>query len=398
MTGKILIAHRLPASAAQLEASLVAAGYEVCHAATVEAARQLLHRYPDLLLLDPQLAADSEPETLAALAEELEFAETFCLRLDLSGGEYSQLQQQIPFACGTIALPGVKEQILEQITTLFRIKRAEAERNLAQERLVLYRREVEEGLRSAAHIQHTLLPNHLQNTSAFSFAWQFIPCETVGGDLFNAQSLSEDVLMVYMLDVSGHGVSSAIVTVSVQQSLSDRTGQLVKQPTEQAPFYHIVSPAKVITALDQEYPYERFDKFFTISYLLLEPATGKVRYCNGGHPPPILIRKNGDSKRLEAGGTLIGLGGIIPYEEAEITLQPGDRIYLYSDGITEHEAPSGEMFGEQRLIDFFSHQAQIALNEAASLFITSLRDFGAGAAPVDDISLFCIQFNGKSTK
>lgn len=105
--------------------------------------------------------------------------------------------------------------------------------------------------------------------------------------------LSEDTLMIYMLDVSGHGVSSAMVTVSVYQSLSDRTSQLVKQSIEQPPFYRIAGPAEVLTALDREYPYERFEKFFTMTYLLLEPSTGRVRYCNGGNPPPLLVHSDG---------------------------------------------------------------------------------------------------------
>lgn len=87
------------------------------------------------------------------------------------------------------------------------------------------------------------------------------------------------------------------------------------------------------------------------------------------------------------------MGGLLPYEEEEFFLQLGDRIYLYSDGITEHEAPSGEMFGEQRMSTFFSQQRQYPLDETASYFIYELRNFGEGAAPVDDISLLCVQFN-----
>ena len=74
-------------------------------------------------------------------------------------------------------------------------------------------------------------------------------------------------------------------------------------------------------------------------------------------------------------------------------MQPEDRLYLYSDGITEYEAPSGEMFGEEQLIDFFRHHRKTPLEDEAENFIQSLMDFGEGQAPADDISLVCIQFN-----
>jgi sigma-B regulation protein RsbU (phosphoserine phosphatase) len=393
MAGRILIAHAGVAKAAELEASLSAAGCEIFRAENLQAASHLLHQHPDLLLLDMQLAETAAAEQLAALAIDLELAETFCLRLCSAENDFARLQELAPFACGTISPPGTVGKILEQLNTLLRIRTAEAERNLAQERLVLHRMEVEEGLRSAAQIQHALLPSRLLDTAAFSFAWQFIPCETVGGDLFNLLQLSENCLLAYILDVSGHGVSSAMVTVSVYQSLSDRTSQLVKHPLDHPPFFRIAAPAEVLSTLDQIYPYERFEKFFTMAYLLLDPETGRVRYCNGGHPPPVLLRHDGQLELLETGGTLIGMGGLLPFEEGEICLQPGDRLYLYSDGITEYAAPSGEMFGDQRLIEFFQQRQQTPLDEAAGSFIETLRNFGGGQPPADDISLFCIQFN-----
>ena len=394
MAGRVLITHSSTDVAAELEGCLAAAGCDVFRADNIDAACHLLHQHPDLLLLDMQLASAAPAAQLAQLAEQLELAETFCLRLCQANSDIAHLQHLTPFACGTICPPASSGQILEQVTTLLRIKQAEAERNLAQERLLLHQMEVEEGLRSAAQIQHALLPSLLADTPAFSFAWQFIPCETVGGDLFNVIPLSEETLMVYMIDVSGHGIPSAMVTVSVHQSLSERTGQLVKQPIDHPPYYRIAGPAEVLTALDREYPYERFEKFFTISYLLLEPKSGRLRYSTGGHPPPLLTRADGGLERLTVGGSLVGLDGLVPYEETELILQPGDRLCLYSDGVTEHEAMSGEMYGEQRLIEFFLRERKNPLKETTDRFIQELQNFGRGPPPTDDISLLCIQFNG----
>ena len=394
MAGRVLIAQLSEDQTAELELLMTAAGCDIIRAGSIEVARKLLHQQPDLLLLDMQLAAAAPTEELNMLAGELELAETLCLRLCPAGSDFAGMRNLAPFACGSITPLGSAEQALEQIETILRIKQAEDGCNRAQERLLLHRMEVEQGLRSAAQIQQTLLPARSLDTNNYSVAWQFIPCETVGGDLFNLFPLSENTLMAYVLDVSGHGVSSAMVTVSVFQTLSDRTSQLVKQPLDQPPYYRIATPAEVLNALDRVYPYERFDKFFTIAYLLLDSVTGRVSYCNGGHPPPILVRRNGTFELLETGGPLIGLGGLLPYEEAEVFLLPGDRLYLYSDGITEYSAVSGAMFGDQRLRDELCLQQQAPLEKAVGGFMETLRAFGGGAAPADDISLFCIQFNG----
>jgi len=142
--------------------------------------------------------------------------------------------------------------------------------------------------------------------------------------------------------VSGHGVSSALVTVSVHQSLFDRTSQIIKSQVDHPPYFQVTRPAALLHALDKEYPFERFDKFFTMTCLLVELASGKICYANAGHPPPILVKPDGEVQRLAAGGTLIGMGGLVPYEQEERELKPGDRVNLFSDGISEYGAPNGD--------------------------------------------------------
>lgn len=175
MAAKTLIIHMSDTMAVRVEEQLVAAGCEIFRAETIDAATELLHQQPDVLLLDMQLAESAAPEQLKSLANQLELAEVFCLRLSPIGADQELWHQLAPFACGTVPAPGTSQQILEQVNTLLRIKQAEAERNQAQERLLLHRMEVSEGLRSAAQIQHALLPNHVIDNPACSFAWQFIP-------------------------------------------------------------------------------------------------------------------------------------------------------------------------------------------------------------------------------
>jgi phosphoserine phosphatase RsbU/P len=200
-------------------------------------------------------------------------------------------------------------------------------------------------------------------------------------------------VMFYLLDVSGHGISSAMVSVAVYQSMSLQTGQLIKRRLDIPPYYHIAPPAEVLASLEQQYPFERFEKFFTITYLLLDISTGHLRYSSAGHPPPLLIRQSGAMEMLPAGGTIIGLGGVVPFDEGEVLLAEGDRLFLYSDGITEHMNPASELFGEQRLKQKITTWRRSSLDQACEKVIEALHDFGQGAPLRDDATLLGVEFH-----
>lgn len=393
MTEKILVACAGPEGDGMTHA-LRGAGHQVLQVAELESFRERLRDMPDLLLLDAELLGRSSAEEWQIFDADLQTAEIPSLRFSSNGMSLDRMRTIAPWASVTIFDPRNPDHVLEQVDLLLKLSQLAAARTLAEERLLDKQHEIEQGLSSASHIQHSLLPQVRPHSEAFSFAWQFLPCETVGGDLFNLVHLSEDTLMAYLIDVSGHGVSSAMVTVSVYQSLAVHTGRLVKRLLDRPPYFQIPGPAEVLTGLDREYPYERFEKFFTIVYLLLEPATGRVRYCNGGHPLPIVVRADGTMELLREGGTLIGMGGLVPYDEGEISLLPGDRLYLYSDGVTEYFSKSGELFGEERLFDFLCQCRSLPVDLLLKRLLEVLQDFGGGRPPGDDVSIFGIQCNG----
>ena len=153
-----------------------------------------------------------------------------------------------------------------------------------------------------------------------------------------------------------------------------------------------VRPSQVLERLDQEFPIERFDKTFSMVYLLLDIITGELEYCNAGHPPPLVIRNNGLLEPLDRGGTLVGLDGLIPFEDARITLEPGERIILLTDGVTEYENSERRQFGQERLVELIGSVRRRQLQEILDLIFQSLMDFSGGRPPLDDVSLFGIQF------
>jgi sigma-B regulation protein RsbU (phosphoserine phosphatase) len=150
-----------------------------------------------------------------------------------------------------------------------------------------------------------------------------------------------------------------------------------------------------LTGLDAEYPFERFEEFFSISYLLLNPHTGRVRYANAGHPPPLLLRGDGTLERLDCGGPLIGLDRRDASDEGEVQLQEGDRLFLYTDGLTEQPDAGGNDYGESRLVTSLHAHRQARLEQTCREALTEIRGF-AGKAPIqDDMTLIGIEFSSR---
>lgn len=259
---------------------------------------------------------------------------------------------------------------------------------------------LDEDLKSAAEIQKSLLPATFPRLHNCSFASRFIPSDQVGGDIFNVFELDEHRLIIYIIDVSGHGVPAAMVTVSVSQMLSPTTGYFCNRGAESLPACEteLASPQKVLDALDASYPIERFDKFFTMSYVVLNHDDSKLSSCNAGHPAPIIVRSDGSLEFLEKGGSIVGLGGVIPFEEESTTLREGDKIVFYTDGVTEYSNSAGELFGEDRLNSLLVGMASRNAEETAEAIVNSVMEFGNNLPPADDITLVVVDFSkrGKS--
>jgi sigma-B regulation protein RsbU (phosphoserine phosphatase) len=369
---------------------LQAHGYAVASAGDPERACRLLGREPDAVLLDGALAAAGP--AWEGFLRECQLSGIPCLVLGQAsedpGGRHAA------WAEGLLPCSLEEKELLGRIAGSVRIRQLQQELTKARDALRQRLREQEEDLRSAAQIQQSLLPLRMPVVDNFRFAGRVLPFERIGGDLYNVLQLDEETVMAYLFDVSGHGVSSAMVTVSVYQSLSLQTGRIVKRVLVAPPYYKILSPAEVLTELDREYRFDRFEKFFTITYLLLDLVRGTVRFSSAGHPPSILVRSQGGHELLRAEGGLIGLGIGGPFAEGEVVLAAGDRLFLYSDGITEFFDTAGEAFGEERLFRLFDRFRGHSLEATCDGVLEALRHFGAGTPLQDDVTLLGIEFLG----
>jgi serine phosphatase RsbU (regulator of sigma subunit) len=273
--------------------------------------------------------------------------------------------------------------------------KTQAALNKAHDLLLIKQKQLDEDLTAAAEIQRRFLPGNALRIEGIRIASNLSPCTFIAGDMFQVVPLDKDHLAICILDVSGHGAAAAMMAVSVCQMLQPHCGVVIKRLSEHIARTPIISPREVLEALDKEFPLERFDRFFTIFYGVLHPGTGALIYSNAGHPQPILLHANGSIDSLDKGGTIIGLGGMIPFEEEEIRLQKGDKVVLYSDGVTELANANGESFGIDRLLELLSGNVGQPIETLLETVHLSLMDYVGTEQPKDDISLLGIEFDGE---
>lgn len=391
-----------------LSVILQKAGYEVVEAANgTSAVQTAMEMRPDLILLDVIMPGLDGYKVCERIKNDPQTSDIPIIFLTAMANAKDKIRGLDTGAADYVTKPFDKGEVVARVRSQLRISSLTKKLTEANRELIEKQRRIDLDLEAAAGIQRSLLPQGPPRTAVLESAWRFKPCESIGGDIFNIARLDEHSFSVYMLDVSGHGVPSALVTVSVSQMLQPHTGTLVKKGKSEHPFYEISSPSEVLASLDQimapgevlarldqEYPIERFDKFFTITYVLINTYTGRLNYSNGGHPPPLLIHEDGSIDKLTTGGPLIGLGGLLPFEDEERTLQAGDCLILYTDGVLEQSDASDELFGEERLLEALGSVEGASLEALLDRIMDGVTKFSGGTPPGDDISLLGVRYNG----
>ncbi|HZF09395.1 MAG TPA: SpoIIE family protein phosphatase [Thermoanaerobaculia bacterium] len=351
-----------------------------------EALRCARESRPDLVLLDVVMPGKNGYEVCAELKADPETADIPVIFLSSLDEAADKIRGLSAGAADYVAKPFDAGEVLARVKTQLRMCQLTRSLQSLNHHLIEKQRCLDEDLQAAAHIQSALIPRPGFTLPGVALSWLFVPSSAVGGDIFNALQLDAEHVAFYILDVNGHGVPPAMIALLAWQSLSPAMGLVVHHGAA-------VAPAEVLCRLETEYPYERFERYFTISYLLLHVPSGRLTYSTAAHPFPLLLRREGTLQSLEEGGSIVGLGlGL--YEQGEVVLERGDRLFLYTDGIVEFESATGEFFGDGRLRDVLRSARPLPLAGARERLREALESFGAGVAAGDDISFLALEYHG----
>jgi PAS domain S-box-containing protein len=265
------------------------------------------------------------------------------------------------------------------------LQRQIAERKVVEAELKKRQKQIAKDLEFAAGIQQSLIPSYSPRVESIRVAWRFEPCEQIGGDTFNFQYTGRHHISFYMLDVCGHGVSSALISATVTQFLQTKY-ELSDNASE------AVRPEAVLNSLERVFPFERFDSFFTIVYVTVDYVDGRLAYSCAGHPAPVLLHAHGALEMLDAHGPVIGAGEGQPFTQKEKRLHPGDKIFLYTDGVLDHPNPAGQIFGTQRLYEALQIHGGRPVQTLMDSVQTTIQDFAGSASSGDDLSMMVIEY------
>lgn len=272
-------------------------------------------------------------------------------------------------------------EIHARIETHLKIQELTCDLKKSNQELMIKQKALNEDLQAAGVIQQSLLPDKIPIIPNIQLAWTCHPCALVGGDICNITPVDDDQLILYLLDVSGHGVPSAMVTVSMTQYLGQKDVMTQSH-----------SPKQILKQLNREYPFEKFNMFSTIFYMTLNPQNGRFIYSNAGHPDGVYLSPHKPLKLLGGTGPLIGVDPKGDFEEVEDSLKQGDKIFLYTDGLIEFRNSKGEFYGSERLYDLLEEIKHHSIHEIVQLVSDSLQEFGEGKPPQDDVSLLGVEF------
>jgi serine phosphatase RsbU (regulator of sigma subunit) len=203
---------------------------------------------------------------------------------------------------------------------------------------------LQDELHEAERYIRAILPPPLEGPLAVD--WRFVPSTELGGDSFGYHWVDDQHFALYLIDVCGHGVGSALLSVAVADTLRSEALQRTD----------FRSPAAVLTALNQAYQMERHGELFsTVWYGVYHRATGELRYASAGHPPALVVNgpceAPGDGRPLPANGPCIGISPAARYQEEHCVLQSPARLYVFSDGTYEVGRPDGSMLEFSALAD-----------------------------------------------
>jgi phosphoserine phosphatase RsbU/P len=350
---------------------------------------------PDLILLDinmPEMNGYEVCEHLKADAGLKGIPVIFISALT------EQLDKVKAFATGGvdyITKPFQMEELHARVETHLKVRRLQVELEKTNARLENANGRMSRDLKAAAKIQETFLPREAPRIPGIDFAWVYKPCDELAGDGLNIIPLGDGKVGLYILDVSGHGVASALLSVTMSRLLSapSEPSSILIRGRDAGKDHEITPPAEVVDRLNRLFPFDpATEQFATILYGVLDPATGEFRYVSAGHPGPALLSKVADPMILESPGFPIGLAGDA-YDERSLRLRLGDRLYLYSDGVPEAMDPTGEQFGDAQLLKAIGEERSEPLKSAVASLLERVTRWRGTQRPHDDLSILAVEMS-----
>ncbi len=379
-TTRVLIADDQPDVVEALRLLLKGDGHHIVAVNSPAAILQALAAQPfDLLLMDLNYTRDttSGREGLDLLTRIQALDDTLPVVIMTAWSSVEVAVEAIHKGVGDfVQKPWDNDALLSMVQT--QIARGQARRKAQR-----LETETEQALEEAREIQQQLLPTRIPQIPGYEISGAWRPARLVSGDYFDVLQFGQDHLALCIADVVGKGMPAALLMSNLQAAIKAVASELARPDDVCARLNRVVCDNTAA------------DKFITLFYGLFNAASRKLVYTNAGHNSPVLRRRDGTAIRLPEGGVALGIFPESQYEAGEIELAPGDRLLLFTDGVTEASSARGEEFGEERLLALMNNNPELGAAALQEKILKSVTEF-SDANFQDDATLIVMTVNTSS--
>ena len=247
-------------------------------------------------------------------------------------------------------------------------------------------------LQAAWAIQKALLPVSSPLVKGFRAAWSYKPCDELGGDILNIFKLDEKHIGLYVLDVTGHGLAASLLSVAVSHFLSPFSESSFVRHSHHGGKSSFAQPAEVAGSLNQQFSSNPdITQLFTLLYGIFDVESREFRYACAGHPPPLVLSAGGGARYVAGAGLPIGVTTDTSYSEFSLKLKPKDRLYLYSDGVTEAKNADSDLFGDERFLEAVSSGGKHSLSQSLEKVVDKVERWCRPNLLDDDLTLLACE-------
>jgi len=369
---KILIVDDTPANIELLDTLLRVEGFDTLTAENGEAARSLaIEAKPDLILLDVVMPGESGFETCAKLKSDPDTVDIPIIFLSALDDVKSKVNGFKAGGVDFVSKPVHGEEVLARVRVHLRIR--ESNRLLA--------REHQARLEEFRNAQQSILVKP-EDCPEASFAVCYLPLEGASGDFYDVVEIDHDVHGYFVADVSGHGVSAAFLTSAIKALLRQYSGPLF-------------SPEDTMRGVDRVMRQMLGEEqYLTACFALLNRRTRKLSVVSAGHPPMVIVRASGRVELVEMKSDPIGIFSSLVLQRQDLRLGPGDRFYLYSDGLIELKPGGSRKLGLEALSEACVAKHAVPLDCAPNQILDLVRKKHESAEAQDDLLLMAVEFKG----
>lgn len=382
VSGRLLVVDDDEANRDILSRRLQRDGYDVETASNGVEALRLLRASPfDLVLLDLIMPGLDGYQVLVKMNSEPALREIPVIMLSALDQEDGIARCLELGAEDFVAKPFSSVFLRARLEASLERKRLQDQQRRTYEALLASQQRLAAELAEAAAYVRSLLPAPVEAEP--SVQWRFRPCAELGGDIFGYQWIDAKRMAMYVLDVSGHGLGAALLSVSVSNALRSQS----------LPEKVLADPAQVLGGLNRMFPMEQHNNLlFTMWYGVYDQTRQRLTYASGGHPPAVLIGGEPSALRmLGTGGRVLGCDPESEFRRETCLVAPGSRLIVFSDGAYEIERPDGTT---AQLEDWIHALGAMARSGESSLdaMISWGEQEGGGAAFEDDVSILDVRF------